>query len=169
MTSSDSTRGYTLIELSVVIFLVALMMGLTIPKFRYTLLTDNLKAASRKLAGLISEVREEAIREQKTVILRFDLESRMLWKTSPDMTEEENALSLENAMTLPQGVRILDIWYRGRGKKMMGVASVQFTKKGYVQETAIHLGCDDGREFTLILSPFLRRIKVADKYVDFES
>jgi hypothetical protein len=30
----------------------------------------------------------------------------------------------------------------------------------------IHLGAEDGREFTLVLNPFLGTIKVYDKYVD---
>lgn len=168
MNPSDSTKGYTLIELSVVIFLVALMMGLTIPRFRYTLLTDNLKSSSRKLIGLIKDLREEAIQEQKPVILHFDLESNLLWKDTPDMTEEEQVLARENALSLPAGVRILDVWFKGRGKKMTGEASILFSKKGYVQKSAIHLGCEDDREFTLLLSPFLGRVKLIDKYVDFE-
>jgi len=30
----------------------------------------------------------------------------------------------------------------------------------------IHLGAEDGREFTLLLNPFLAKIKSYDKYVD---
>jgi len=38
-----------------------------------------------------------------------------------------------------------------------------------VEYTAIHLGAEDGREFTLILSPFLGTIKSYDTYVDIET
>jgi len=54
------------------------------------------------------------------------------------------------------------------GKKMTGETAILFTKKGYVQESVIHLESEDGREFTLILSTFLPRVKVLDSYIEFE-
>jgi general secretion pathway protein H len=82
------------------------------------------------------------------------------------MGEEEMAMARERAFKFPHGIRILDVWHRGRGKKVDGVAVIRFTKKGYVEQTVIHLGAEDGREFSLALSPFLGKIKVYNRYVD---
>ena len=83
------------------------------------------------------------------------------------MTAEGRTIAQEKAVKLPKGVRILDIWRQGKGKEAAGEITIHFTKKGYVEQSVIHLGAEDGRQFTLILSPFLGKVKVLDKYVEF--
>lgn len=162
------TKGYTFIELTVVVLLIGLMMALTLPRFRYAILTDNLKTATRRLVGTIKTIRSEAVREQQNFILRFDLDSNRFWLESVAMTEEERSISQEKAPSLPRGVRILDIWFKGKGKKMAGVTGIRFSKKGYVQQSLIHLSSEDGRRFTLVLSPFMGKVQVLEGYVEFE-
>ena len=161
-------KGYTFIEITVVVLLIGLMMALTIPRFRYALLTDNLKTAARRLAGMIKTIRSEAVREQQSFILHFDLESNRFWIESGAMSEEERLISQGKASSLPSGVSIIDVWLKGKGKKVAGETAIRFTKKGYVQQSAIHLGSEDGRRFTLVLSPFLGRVQVLENYVEFE-
>jgi general secretion pathway protein H len=43
-----------------------------------------------------------------------------------------------------------------------------FSKKGYIDKTAIHLRDDDGRDMTIILSPFMGAARIFDSYVDLE-
>ena len=162
------SKGYTFIELTVVMVLLGLLMALTIPRFRYAIVTDSLKTATRKLVGMIGAIRSEAIREQQDFLLHLDLESSRLWLESAGMTEEERVLSREKASSLPGGVRILDVWLKGKGKTMTGETTIRFNKKGYVQHSVIHLGSEDGRQFTLVLTPFLRKIQVLENYVEFE-
>lgn len=161
-------KGYTFIEITVVVLLIGLMMALTLPRFRYAMLTDNLKTATRRLVGTIKTIRNEAVREQQGFVLYFDLESNRFWPESSGMTEEERLISQERASSLPGGVRILDIWLKGKGKKVAGDAAIRFNKKGYVQQSVIHLESEDGRQFTLVLSPFLGRVRILERYVEFE-
>ncbi len=162
-------QGYTLIELAVVIVLIGLMLAVSIPRFRYSVLTDNLKSTTRRIVGVVKSIRNEAIREQNVFFLHFDIGSNRFWIDSDAMTEEERELAREKAFELPPDVRVIDVWSRDRGKKAVDKAVIRFSKKGYVEQTAIHLGAEDGREFTLVLSPFLGTIKIYNKYVDFES
>ncbi len=160
-------KGYTLIELLVVMALIGLMMTVTTPRFRYALFTDNLKTATRELTGMIQNTRSEALREQKDFFLCFDLDSGLIWVVSSDMTEEGRALARERASSLPEGVRVLDVWFAGKGKTSTGDTAIRFDKRGYVQPSAVHLSSED-KEFTLVLSPFLEKVKVLDNYVDIE-
>ena len=160
--------GYTFIELTIVILLIGTTLSLAIPRFRYSLLTDDLKSTTRKLTAIIKDLRNQAVREQNSLTLHFDLGSNRYWIDSDDMTEEERLLTSEKATSLPSGVRILDVWSNIKGKKMAGEAPLLFNKKGYVPPSAIHLGSEDGSEFTLVLSPFLRRVMVLKGYFDFE-
>jgi prepilin-type N-terminal cleavage/methylation domain-containing protein len=164
----QDTRGYTLIELTVVIILIGLLMTLVVPRFQYSLLTDDLKATTRRMVGTIREARNDAIREQKIHYLHFDLESHRFWVDSFGMTEEERTMARANATALPPSIRIQDVWKRGVGKKMAGEVLIRCNKNGYLQQSAIHLGSRDGRQFTLVLRPFLGKVKVLEDYVDFE-
>ena len=164
---SKRCNGYTFIELTVVIFLIGLTLVLTVPRFRYEMLTDNLKATVRRMVGTIRSLRNDAIREQKIYVLCFDLGSNRYWIESADMTDEGRALEHEKALPLPGGVQILDVWSGEMGKKVDGKAAIRFTKKGYIEPSIIHLGAEDGRKFTLELSPFMGKVKVFEKYVEF--
>ena len=86
--------------------------------------------------------------------------------------EDANAVGnligpFERAYQIPDGIRILDVWRGSRGKEVAGDAVIHFSKKGYIEQSVIHLAADDGRQFTLILSPFLGRVKVVEEYVEF--
>jgi len=164
----QDNKGYTLIELTVVIIMIGLLMTLVVPRFQYSLLTDDLKATTRRMVGTIREVRNEAIREQKTHTLHFDFESNRFWVDSFGMTEEERTIARGNATALPPTVRIQDVWKHGEGKKMTGETLIRCNKNGYLQQSVIHLGSEDGRQFTLVLRPFLGKVKVLEDYVDFE-
>lgn len=142
-------------------------MVLSVPRLRYAMLTDDLRGTVRRMVGTVRTLRNEAIREQKVYALHFDLESNRLWADSADMTDEERIEAHQKAFQLPKGVRVLDVWRRGKGKEVAGEAVIRFTKKGYMEQSVIHLGAEDGRRFTLIFSPFLRRVKVLEEYIEF--
>ncbi|MDB9822806.1 prepilin-type N-terminal cleavage/methylation domain-containing protein [Deltaproteobacteria bacterium] len=160
--------GFTLIELTMVILLFGLLLSLTVPRFQDAVITDHLKSASRKIISTTGELRNFAIREYKDYYLMFNLESNQFWIDSSFITEEERVTARENTFYIPEGVRIIDIWLRGEGKKTYGETGIRFTRKGYIQPSMIHLGSEDGRNFTLVLRPFLGKIEVMDSYVDFE-
>jgi len=157
---SRKTKGYTLIELMVVIILLGLVFAITAPRFRDAVLNDNLKSTTRKLIGKINELRTDAIQKQESLVLFFDLESNMYWHGPGGLTPEGRDLyRKERATYLPQGIRITDISFKDRDKKIGGEISLQFNKRGYVQQSAIHLESEDGREFTIVLRPFLPGVK----------
>ena len=160
-------KGFTLVELVVVVGLIVMMIGLTMPRIRTALLSDNLKRTALKMVGLASNLKNEAVREQKTYALHLDLARQRYWVEFAAMTEEEQTLAGENAVKLPHDVQILDVWFKDGDKVTEGETAILFFKKGYIQPSAIHLGDDDGRRFTIALSPFVENVKVMETYVDF--
>jgi len=159
-------RAYTLIELTVVIFLIGLVLVLTVPRVQHALLSDDLKAASRRMIGTVKTLRNNAVRDQKAYMLHFDMASNRLWVSWDGMTAEEQAEARQNATALPGGIRVVDVYFKGTGKKDVGDAVIRFTKQGYAQQVVIHLGANDGRAHSLVLSPFLPTVKTYDRYVE---
>ena len=158
-------RGYTFVELMVVIVLIGLMLTLTVPRIRESVLTDTLKSTVRKMVGTVKYLRNEAVREQRPYVLYF--ESGRFWADSPDMTEEERIKAKKRAFSFPKEVYLMDVWLKGEGKKEDGEAQIIFSRRGYVKQSAIHIGSEDGRKYTIVLSPFLGRVQVLEKYVEF--
>lgn len=162
-------KGYTLIELIVVIILIGLVFSITAPRFQDAILTDNLKNTTRKLISKINELRSEAVQRQEYRLLCFDLGSNMYWDGPGNMTEEERDVYREKRATyLPQGVTITGISFVDKEKSAGGEVDILFNKKGYAQQSAIHLESEDGREFTILLRPFLPGVRVFEKYYEFE-
>ncbi|MFO7599663.1 MAG: GspH/FimT family pseudopilin [Candidatus Desulfacyla sp.] len=161
-------KGYTLIELIVVIVMIGIILTFAAPRLRNALLNDPLKSVARKMVGIIHNLRNEAVREQQAYTLHFDLNSNKFWTTWASMTVEEQALAREQAPSLPNDVRLRDVWIKGEGKITEGEAAILFTPRGYTLVSAVHLRSQDSREITLELSPFISKVNVIDTYVEFD-
>jgi prepilin-type N-terminal cleavage/methylation domain-containing protein len=159
-------RGYTLIELSVVVLLIGMMLLIAVPRVRDTLLNDDLRAAARQIIGASREIRNEAVREQVDTILHLDLSQPGFWTYAADTTAEKRAEIRKGAIRFPAGIRIAGVRHAEEVAKTDGEASVRFFRRGYVEPSVIHLVKDD-RAFTLVFNPFLHAVNVYEKYVDF--
>ena len=162
---STGEKGYTLIEISVVIVLIGVILLLAIPRVQDTLTGDRMRSAVRNLSGMARDLKASAVREQVDHFLHLDLDQRRVWNTRDDMTAENRTLRRNQARSLPPGVRIADVALVDEGKKNQGEVIIRFFSQGYVQPAAIHL-TDDERTMTLIFQPFLSTFEVQDKYVD---
>lgn len=162
---TDRDRGYTLIELSVVVLLIGMMLYLAVPRVQDTLLNDDLKAATRRLIGAARELRSESVREQTDYILHIDIGHPAFWSYAADTTAEKRAELRKAAFRFPEGILITDV-RQARDKKTEGEAAIRFFRKGYVEPAVVHLAKDD-RAFTLVFNPFLQAVTVYEKYVDF--
>lgn len=160
--------AFTLVELLVVCLLISLMLAVSVPTLRNTLLTDQLKATSRKIIGAIREMREEAVRDQQSFVLYVDMEKKRIWyeKDNEKDPEERNA-SFDRGMQLPSSVRIQDVWTKSDGRQAEGIVSLWITRQGYMDQTVIHM-TDDSDTQSILFSPFLGSIKVVDGYAEVE-
>ena len=165
--SFKHTNGFTLIELIMVIVLIGLMFGITVPRFRESLVNDSLNAASLKLIGLVQDLRERAISGQVSYILHLDIPEKRIWAFASTATEEEQEAARERAFKLPADGTIQGVWSWSSGK-FFNEGTIYFSRKGYIEESMIHLQSEDGRELSLELTPFLGKIKIHEGYVDFD-
>jgi prepilin-type N-terminal cleavage/methylation domain-containing protein len=157
--------GYTLIELIVVLILLGLMFGLTVPRFRQAILSDSLDATALRFIGLVQGLRERAISEQVAYVLHIDIRDRKIWSYAGSASEEELENARGRAYKLPADVRIEDIWSWSSGK-VYEEATIRFSRKGYIEQSMIHLQAEDGRRVSLELTPFVGSIITHEGYVD---
>lgn len=158
--------GYTLIELIVVLILLGLMFGLTVPRFRQAIVSDSLDATALRFIGLVQNLREKAISEQVVYVLHIDIRDRRIWSYAVTASEEEQVAARERAYELPLDIRIEDVW-TWRNGKLYEEGTIRFSRKGYIEQSMIHLQSEDGRRISLELTPFLGSIKTHEGYLDF--
>jgi Tfp pilus assembly protein FimT len=95
-------RAYTLVELTVVIFLIGLVLVLTVPRVQHTLFSDDLKAATRRMIGTVRTLRDNAVRDQKAYILHFDMALNRFWVSWDAMTAEEAFVLSTSTINAPE-------------------------------------------------------------------
>ena len=164
----ESNKGFTLIELSVVVFLIGLMLLIAVPKVRDTMLSDGLKTTVNNLAATARELRSDAVRNQVDYILRLDMDNNLVWTHSADMTPEAKDERKKRAFRLPDNLNILDVYLFGEEKITDGEVLIRFSKKDYMHPAVVHLAQNDQR-FTLVFEPFLTSVKTYDTYIDFQT
>ena len=159
--------GFTLIELIVVITLMGLMLFFSLPRLQNNPFLNDTKKSSRWLISKVQTLRESAIRNQKTYILHFDLDSGMVWETNEAMSPEDIENAVNNSYVLPDNLQIIDIEYPSLGKIHSGQAEVMFYKAGYTNKVLVHM--QDGDTYlSFLIEPFLSDIQIFEKYASFE-
>ena len=167
MPGFERIKGFTLIELIVVISLISIMLFFAIPRFQRSVLSDSTKDVSRWILLKIPYLKERAAREQKKYILHVSLESNKLWITHEAMPEEALQSAETNGYELPEDIKLLDVEYPDQEKISAGQADIYFNEKGYSDKAIIHLENDDNERFSFLIEPFLLRVRLYNSYAEF--
>ncbi len=164
--SSRKEDAFTLLELLVVTTLISIMLAVAVPALRDTLFTDQLKASTRKIIGMVKGVREEAIRKQLAVPLHIDTDEGAIWYEDVALASGGSTNKIQ--LDLPSSVKIVDVWTKSAGRNDAGVLELSISKQGYMDHTVIHLSDDSDANMSIVFSPFLGSIEVFDEYISLE-
>ncbi|MDL1967198.1 MAG: prepilin-type N-terminal cleavage/methylation domain-containing protein [Deltaproteobacteria bacterium] len=162
-------RGFTLIELIVVVSLVSIMLFLYIPKFQKVVVLDNTKKVSRWIIGKIKALKEGSITNYKNYFLHIDLDNNRIWVTDELMSEEEMQNAEQQGLKLPDDIKLVDVEYPGKNKILFGRADIFFYKKGYSDKALIHIEDSNNKQFSFLIEPFLSNVRLYEDYVEFEN
>lgn len=141
-------RGFTLIEMLIVLVLISTVMVLAAPSFTSSVKDNRLRTASSDLYSIIRFARAEAIREGVTVHVGAVSANRVaVWKDE----NSDNALTTEAALReflMPSDVTVT---------ATPNVAYLAFDGQGFLTAQQVFLVCDDrsgetGRQITLLVS-----------------
>jgi prepilin-type N-terminal cleavage/methylation domain-containing protein len=163
-------RGFTLLELALVMFIMGLMLSLVLPYlggFRYA----KLKSETRRLAGRASYLFDEASGQKVMLRLVFDIDHNGYWVARYDpysihLSDKEPVFTQDKGpgaqpVLLPPDVRIRDVTVEGVGTTNEGQAFCQFYPEGYVDATVVHLMDASGNVMTLALIPLTGEVEIA--------
>ncbi len=161
-------KGFSLLELMVVLLVIGMVLAFTFPKFQ-NLLGGDIKSVTRKLVGTIQYLYDESSMKRKVYRLNFDLNDQKYWASAlqetGEITRVETPVLPEKS--LPKGVRIEDVVVLRAGKVNQGKIYTEFYPIGEVEKTAIHLLDDGGERITLEINPLTGRVRIHEGFRDF--
>ncbi len=164
-------RGFTLIELSIVVLIIAIVARIAMPRIR-SITAAELSAATRRLSATTRYLYEESALRGTPLVLFFDLDRQEYWVAR---TEEGSGALVEDTdllarrVTLPSDVRIADVFVPGTGTFSQGLVPTRFYPEGYADRSVIHLVDDGGHAYTLEIDPVRGRGEVSEGYRDVDS
>ena len=165
---SNEQRGFTLLELTIVIVILGLFVALITPVLsRFN--RDDLAWSARRIAGTVQYLFNEAAISGREHRLAIEVQKNRL---SAEVVEENgeavNLKPWEKRLELPEDVRIKDVRVAGRGQFATGSATIRFLPGGYLEKSLIHLtDRKRGLTLTLRLNPFTGATEIREGYYDF--
>lgn len=97
-----ASLGFTLLELTLVMFFMALIAGLTTPFIMSTLDRMEMQSAARKVASALRFARSEAITIKKPVIFSGNITQNHYWISAIEVIKNPRIRSLKNPIRLAQ-------------------------------------------------------------------
>ena len=159
--------GFTILELVVVMLLITIILGVAIPRFQTDVLQDPSKKLSRWMISTVKNLRGLAIQKQVRQTLVVDFDGNRLWTTGEDMSEEALAAAPENAYTLPDDLRIVDVLFPDEERTSSGTVDINFYPAGFSDQVVIRLENSQAERFSYLIEPLLPKIKIFEEWISF--
>jgi prepilin-type N-terminal cleavage/methylation domain-containing protein len=160
-------RGFTLIELIVVMALIGIMTFMAIPGFQH-ILTDDTRKASQWILVEVPRLKARAVSEMKVYALHADMDDNLFWISSGELSDDDMNLAKKRGRPLSDDIFLLDVEYPDGETVDSGEAVIHFYPKGYSDKVIIHLENNDGSRRSFLIEPFLSQVEMKEEYVDFE-
>jgi len=167
MKRADADRGFTFVELVVVITILSVMLGFCIPLFRdIGLMTSRGKDAS-DLARRIQALKQKAVARDMDCALHIHPGTGLVYVTDETMDERERAAAKQRGVYYNGSVDILSLELPGEQEGGRQTRILVFSRRGYSDRALIHLR-ENRDPVTLKVGMFATDVQRFDRYVSYD-
>jgi prepilin-type N-terminal cleavage/methylation domain-containing protein len=149
--SSKGASGYTLIEMTIVVILLALCAGLLIPQLSEGLFSDDLKVGLRRIRAVTTQARQEAILKGAPQLITFEIGQSACLLIQPAAAVENGTLPTGGRLCLPSGVRVTGVRKGVDPMQESGTVRLAFLPNGLCEPALIYLQPGSGPMHTVSL------------------
>jgi Tfp pilus assembly protein FimT len=167
-------------ELIAVLFIISLLLAFAVPEFSRNLMHDDTKTTLNWIVFNVSKFKKEARQQGKnfsmciypaTNLIQIKTESTDSEYADSQPSDRQSAEAVILAeFLLPEDMTLdrVDFNRPGREPATDENACIHFYAKGYSDHAIVHLSDNEGHFFSCMIEPFLHRVKIYKKYVQFE-
>ncbi len=161
-------RGFTLVELAVVIVILGLAAALVLPRLGAGALEGaRLRSSAARLAGMAMCARDRAAWTRLTHVLHLDIKNGEYWLTAEKPANGARLPSggLPLRGRLPEAVQFQDVEVPRRPFSSDNVVRLRFSPDGWADPAAIHLVGRDGETASVVIASLCGRVETYDSRV----
>jgi general secretion pathway protein H len=158
-------RGFSLLELIVVLVLIGLATSLVVPSLSRVSKTIELQAAAKKVSGILRYYRSEAVNKGLVYQVLFDSESREVKVQSIDVSgekeedEKKEGTSPKKMYVLPSGIQMKEIDFPSPGYPS-DLPAIEFYPNGTSSGGTILLDSQSHKGYRIQINLFTGGVKV---------
>ena len=153
------SRGFSLIEMIIVIVIISLLAMLVTPRLTKSLQHLEVRSASKKISAILRTCRSESVNRSRIYSVSFDTTSRLLSVQSTEEGEEKPAV--ERSYPFPEEVQIekIDV-----GKTLLesSVPAFEFYPNGGSNGGTALVRRVEGRAYTILVDSLTGTVKVEE-------
>ena len=147
-------RGFTMIELLLVIVIIGVALGITMPSLVRSIHGQRLKTAARTIVTIARYARAMAVLKQTDLTLSFNFATGQIDLTSTNV-------SLPRFTRMIEGVSVASVKVEGREEAEEGFCEVNFKRNGLCQPFTVKI-VDPRGNYAIVKVDALAGVKAAE-------
>jgi prepilin-type N-terminal cleavage/methylation domain-containing protein len=167
-------NGFTLVELIVVIALIGILLVFSLPRIRPPGDFKTGVGAAKDLVRMITLIKHRALQDNRDLLLHLDIDGSRVWLTDSEMDSAAVEKTRQNAIPLPDHLRIVEIQFAGPSRNIQTDSpdnrsnqTIRFSRSGYSDGVILHI-TDNGSPVSLKISPFLLEVETFPGHVPYD-
>jgi prepilin-type N-terminal cleavage/methylation domain-containing protein len=149
--------GFSLIELSIVVFIIAIIMAVSVPSFIRSYNAAALNATGRTVITSCQFAKLNAVLHQRNVAFWIDLDKRMIWLTQFTGTNSddiESSSAVLKTIELPARVGLASVQLGDQTAEQKGQVEATFYPNGTCDAfTVTFRGAEKGSGLAIMVDP----------------
>ena len=157
-----ATAGFTLIELSIAVFIIAIIMAVSVPSFIRSYNSSVLDSMGRTFVTACEFARLNAVLHQQRVVMAIDLDKQTIWLALAASTNEMDSVDAQEqalkTIAVPQRVSLVSAQIADQPPQQKGEVEASFYPNGTCDGFTVTFGgAEKGVGLAIVVDPVTSR------------